>query len=133
MKSKQAKSVCKPSSREINSFEKVRPGMRPRFLSQKIDAYDAKKSSSQWQNESEHRCDNTYERSREKDSLDGGKRNQTLSKGAASVRDPLQSPISLFGDTRNCKGNAQHKLDVGGDRNSKSRNKNSLVSMASKR
>jgi len=31
-----AKSVCIPSSREINSFEKVRPGMRPRFFSQKI-------------------------------------------------------------------------------------------------
>lgn len=32
----QAKSVCRPSSREMSSLEKVRPGMRPRFLSQKM-------------------------------------------------------------------------------------------------
>src|ERR1700760_2391835 len=38
LKSRQAKSVCIPSSREISSLEKVRPGMRPRFLSQKIEA-----------------------------------------------------------------------------------------------
>jgi hypothetical protein len=31
-----AKSQCSPSSREISSLEKVRPGMRPRFLSQKM-------------------------------------------------------------------------------------------------
>src|SRR6266480_2535431 len=37
-KSRQAKSVCMPSSREINSLEKVKPGMRPRFLSQKMEA-----------------------------------------------------------------------------------------------
>lgn len=40
---KQAKSVCKPSSREISSLLKVKPGMRPRFLSQKIDANDPEK------------------------------------------------------------------------------------------
>mmetsp|Transcript_34634 Transcript_34634/g.81771 ORF Transcript_34634/g.81771 Transcript_34634/m.81771 type:complete len:224 (-) Transcript_34634:367-1038(-) len=34
--SRHAKSQCMPSSREISSFEKVSPGMRPRFLSQKI-------------------------------------------------------------------------------------------------
>lgn len=33
---KQAKSQCRPSSREMSSLEKVRPGMRPRFLSQKM-------------------------------------------------------------------------------------------------
>merc|ERR1711971_507439 len=33
---RQAKSVCMPSSLEISSFEKQRPGMIPRFLSQKI-------------------------------------------------------------------------------------------------
>ena len=30
-----AKSQCRPSSLEINSFEKVKPGISPRFLSQK--------------------------------------------------------------------------------------------------
>ena len=30
----QAKSVCIPSSLEISSFENVRPGIKPRFLSQ---------------------------------------------------------------------------------------------------
>mmetsp|Transcript_33028 Transcript_33028/g.98277 ORF Transcript_33028/g.98277 Transcript_33028/m.98277 type:complete len:213 (+) Transcript_33028:448-1086(+) len=33
-KSRQAKSQCSPSSREMSSFEKVRPGISPRFLSQ---------------------------------------------------------------------------------------------------
>jgi hypothetical protein len=32
----QAKSVWRPSSREMSSLEKVRPGMRPRFFSQKM-------------------------------------------------------------------------------------------------
>jgi len=32
--------VCMPSSREMSSFENVRPGMRPRFLSQKMEAKD---------------------------------------------------------------------------------------------
>ena len=31
-----AKSQCMPSSREMSSFEKVRPGIRPRFFSQKM-------------------------------------------------------------------------------------------------
>jgi len=35
---RQAKSVCKPSSLEISSLLKVRPGIRPRFFSQKIAA-----------------------------------------------------------------------------------------------
>ena len=30
--------MWRPSSREINSLENVRPGMSPRFLSQKIEA-----------------------------------------------------------------------------------------------
>ncbi|KAH9511215.1 hypothetical protein DERF_009686 [Dermatophagoides farinae] len=38
-----AKSQCNPSSREINSFENVRPGIRPRFLSQKIAANEPEK------------------------------------------------------------------------------------------
>ena len=33
--SRQAKSQCSPSSLEMSSLEKVRPGMRPRFFSQK--------------------------------------------------------------------------------------------------
>ena len=33
---RQAKSQCRPSSREMSSLEKVRPCMRPRFLSQKM-------------------------------------------------------------------------------------------------
>ena len=32
-----------PSSREINSFENVRPGIRPRFLSQKIEQKEPEK------------------------------------------------------------------------------------------
>ena len=40
----------------------------------------------------------TYERPGEEDTLDGSKRNQPLGKGAASVRDPLQSPVGLLGD-----------------------------------
>src|SRR5690606_16964539 len=32
-----AKSQCTPSSREINSFEKVKPGIKPRFFNQKIE------------------------------------------------------------------------------------------------
>ena len=40
---RQAKSVCRPSSLEINSFEKVNPGIKPRFLSQKIAANDPEK------------------------------------------------------------------------------------------
>ena len=31
-----AKSVCSPSSREMSTLLKLRPGMRPRFLSQKM-------------------------------------------------------------------------------------------------
>mmetsp|Transcript_8228 Transcript_8228/g.20399 ORF Transcript_8228/g.20399 Transcript_8228/m.20399 type:complete len:213 (+) Transcript_8228:342-980(+) len=34
--SRHAKSQCRPSSREMSSLEKVRPFMRPRFLSQKM-------------------------------------------------------------------------------------------------
>ena len=34
--SRQAKSQWRPSSREMSSLEKVRPCMRPRFLSQKM-------------------------------------------------------------------------------------------------
>src|SRR5210317_2665529 len=36
LKSSTANSWWRPSSREMSSFEKQRPGMRPRFLSQKI-------------------------------------------------------------------------------------------------
>lgn len=42
-KRRHAKSVCKPSSREISSLEKVKPGMRPRFLSQKMEAKEPEK------------------------------------------------------------------------------------------
>ena len=40
---RQAKSVCIPSSREMSSLENVRPGMRPRFFSQKIAANEPEK------------------------------------------------------------------------------------------
>ncbi|KAG1765743.1 hypothetical protein EV702DRAFT_981316, partial [Suillus placidus] len=43
LKSKQAKSVCVHSSRLMSSLENVRPGMRPRFLSQKMDAKEPEK------------------------------------------------------------------------------------------
>jgi len=36
--------VCIPSSLEISSFEKVRPGMRPLFLSQKIEQNEPEKN-----------------------------------------------------------------------------------------
>lgn len=34
--SRHAKSVCRPSSREMSSLENVSPGMRPRFFNQKM-------------------------------------------------------------------------------------------------
>lgn len=37
-------------------------------------------------------------RAREKDTLDGGKRNQALGKGRTLVRDPLERPVGLFLD-----------------------------------
>ncbi|KAG1760685.1 hypothetical protein EV702DRAFT_985455, partial [Suillus placidus] len=37
LKSKQAKSVCMHSSQLMSSLENIRPGMRLRFLSQKMD------------------------------------------------------------------------------------------------
>jgi len=40
---RQAKSVCRPSSREMSSLENVNPGMSPRFLSQKMEAKDPEK------------------------------------------------------------------------------------------
>ena len=39
----QAKSQCNPSSLEINSFEKVSPGINPLFLSQKMEQNDPEK------------------------------------------------------------------------------------------
>mmetsp|Transcript_44410 Transcript_44410/g.144155 ORF Transcript_44410/g.144155 Transcript_44410/m.144155 type:complete len:213 (+) Transcript_44410:404-1042(+) len=42
-KSRQAKSQCSPSSREMSSFEKVRPGISPRFLSQKMEQKEPEK------------------------------------------------------------------------------------------
>ena len=44
LKSKQAKSVCMPSSRLISSFEKVRPGMSPRFFIQNMEAKEPEKN-----------------------------------------------------------------------------------------
>lgn len=41
---KHAKSVCIPSSLLINSLEKVRPGISPRFLTQKIAQKDPEKN-----------------------------------------------------------------------------------------
>ncbi|TDL13835.1 hypothetical protein BD410DRAFT_698737, partial [Rickenella mellea] len=40
---RQVKSVCIPSSRLINSLLKVKPGIRPRFFSQKIEANEPEK------------------------------------------------------------------------------------------
>ena len=40
---RQAKSQCNPSSLEINSFEKESPGIKPRFLSQKIEQKEPEK------------------------------------------------------------------------------------------
>ena len=39
----QAKSQCKPSSLEINSFEKVSPGISPLFFNQKIEQNEPEK------------------------------------------------------------------------------------------
>lgn len=44
-KRRQAKSVWRPSSREMSSLEKVSPGMRPRFLSQKMEAKEPVEST----------------------------------------------------------------------------------------
>ena len=43
LKSKHVKSVCMLSSRLISSLENIKPGMRPRFLRQKIEAKDPEK------------------------------------------------------------------------------------------
>ena len=43
LNNRHAKSVCIPSSRLMSSLEKVRPGISPRFLSQKMDAKDPEK------------------------------------------------------------------------------------------
>lgn len=40
---KQAKSVCRPSSREINSLENVSPGIKLRFFIQKIEQNEPEK------------------------------------------------------------------------------------------
>lgn len=40
---RQAKSQCKPSSREMSSLEKVNPGINPLFLSQKMAQKDPEK------------------------------------------------------------------------------------------
>jgi hypothetical protein len=42
--SKHAKSQCSPSSLLINSFEKVKPGINPRFLSQNIAQNEPEKN-----------------------------------------------------------------------------------------
>jgi len=60
-KQEASKVVCMPSSRLINSLEKVRPGMRP--------ASSTKDGS---------------KRSREEDTLDGGKGDKTFTEGARS-------------------------------------------------
>ncbi len=41
---RQAKSQCNPSSLLMSSFEKVKPGINPRFFSQKIEANDPEKN-----------------------------------------------------------------------------------------
>lgn len=48
---RQAKSVCMPSSLDISSFEKVRPGKRPLFLNQNME-----------QNEPENKTPSTIEK-----------------------------------------------------------------------
>lgn len=58
LKIRHAKSVWRPSSRKISSFENVSPGIMPRFFSQKIEAKlpeknipsTAAKATSQWEN-----------------------------------------------------------------------------------
>src|SRR6185312_13624791 len=40
---KQAKSQCKPSSREINSLLKLKPGIKPRFFNQNIEQNEPEK------------------------------------------------------------------------------------------
>ena len=55
----------------------VKPGMRPDFLSQTMEA----------------------KRAREEDTLDGSKGDQVLGKSRALFRDPMQGPLSLVLDT----------------------------------
>ena len=42
-KSRQAKLACMPSSWQVSLFKKASPGMKPRFLNQKIDANESEK------------------------------------------------------------------------------------------
>jgi hypothetical protein len=51
-----AKSVCRPSSREMSSFENVRPGIRPRFLSQKIAQNEPEKKMPSTHANATRRC-----------------------------------------------------------------------------
>ena len=55
-KRRQAKSVCMPSSREMSSLEKVRPAMRPRFLSQKMEAKEPLKKMPSTAAKATRRC-----------------------------------------------------------------------------
>lgn len=57
-KRRQAKSVCKPSSREMSSLLNVRPGIRPRFLSQNIDAKEPLKKIPSTAAKATRRCAN---------------------------------------------------------------------------
>ncbi len=78
--SRQAKSVCRPSSREMSSLEKVRPGIRPRFFIQKTEAKaplkkmpsTAAKATSRW------------------------------AKVDFLVGDPPQGPVGLLADAGDC-------------------------------
>mmetsp|Transcript_26167 Transcript_26167/g.66464 ORF Transcript_26167/g.66464 Transcript_26167/m.66464 type:complete len:213 (-) Transcript_26167:457-1095(-) len=55
---RQAKSQCRPSSRLMSSFEKVRPGMRPRFLSQKMAQNEPEKKMPSTHAKASRRCAN---------------------------------------------------------------------------
>jgi hypothetical protein len=89
----------------MSSLENVNPGMRPRFLSQKIEAWKggAVQHSSTTPfalPTTNARAQQTHKRPGKEDALDGSERDQPLTKRGPLVRDPLERPVGLFRDAR---------------------------------
>ena len=100
---RQAKSQCKPSSLDINTLEKLRPGINPRFLSQKMAQKLSKgRQSDIRSNEREREMDTQYSPlslslpPRKVDPLNAGKGHQPLSKAALLIPDPSHGPLGFL-------------------------------------
>ena len=76
----------------MSSLEKVRPGMRPRFLSQKMAAKEPEK----------------------KMPSTAAKAMMRLAEGRVLVGDPLEGPVRFLGDARHGLDGVEEKLPLGG-------------------